>query len=114
MPASVPAHANDPELATLVTLDGSVAACVLGFRIDAETGYLMLLFVHPERRRRGVGAFATRAFLLRLREHGMKYIRCEVRLDNAACLPFADGKLAPVVATRSILRGAFKSLAPSP
>ena len=109
-PASVLPAANDPTLATLVALDGEVAACMLGFRVAPDTGHVALLFVRRELRRRGLAAFATRGFVLRLVEQGLAYLSCEVQLSNAACLPYTDGKLAPVIDSRAIVHSVGKSL----
>ncbi|HQR46105.1 MAG TPA: GNAT family N-acetyltransferase [Thermoanaerobaculia bacterium] len=109
-PANVLPAANDPTLATLVALDGEVAACMLGFRAAPDTGHVALLFVRRELRRRGLAAFATRGFVLRLVEQGLAYLSCEVRLSNAACLPYTDGKLAPVIDSRAIVHSVGKSL----
>ena len=107
-PAKVSPDTSDPTLATLITMHGKVAACVLGYRADAETGHIRLLFVRRELRRGGLGAFATRCFVLRLLDLGLTHLSCEVRLSDQAWLPFADGKLGPVADSRLILRSAHK------
>jgi ribosomal protein S18 acetylase RimI-like enzyme len=109
-PANVLPGANDPALATLVELDGEVAACVLGYRATPETGHVTLLFVRRALRRRGLGAFAVRGFVLRLAEQGLTNLTCEVRLSNAACLPFTDGKLASLIESRAVVYTVGKSL----
>ena len=109
-PANVLPGASDPTLATLVALDGEVAACVLGYRAAPETGHVTLLFVRREVRRRGLGAFAVRGFVLRFVEQGLTYLSCEVRLSNSASLPFTDGKLAPLIDSRAVVHSVGKSL----
>jgi ribosomal protein S18 acetylase RimI-like enzyme len=109
-PANVLPGANDPTLATLVALDGEVAACILGYRAAPETGHVTLLFVRREIRRRRLGAFAARGFVLRLVEQGLTYLSCEVRLSNNACLPFTDGKLASLIDSRVVVHSVGKSL----
>ncbi len=109
-PANVQPGASDPTLATLVALEGEVAACVLGYRAAPDTGHVTLLFVRRDLRRRGLGAFAVRGFVLRLVEQGLAHLTCEVRLNNAACLPFTDGKLAPMIDSRAVVHSVGKSL----
>jgi ribosomal protein S18 acetylase RimI-like enzyme len=109
-PATVPPEASDPALATLVAIDGEVAACVLGHRAGPETAYIQLLFVRRELRRQGLAAFATRSFLLRLLDCGIPRVSCEVSLDNTASLPFADAALAPYAEHRAIVHVVRKAL----
>jgi ribosomal protein S18 acetylase RimI-like enzyme len=109
-PANVLPGASDPALATLVAVEGEVAACVLGYRAAPDAGHVTLLFVRRELRRRGLGAFAVRGFVLRLVEQGLAHLTCEVRLSNAACLPFTDGKLAPLIDSRAFIHSVGKSL----
>jgi ribosomal protein S18 acetylase RimI-like enzyme len=91
-PAAFRAEVNDPDLTTLVALDGRAAACVLARRVGGDTAYLSLLFVHPElRRRTRLALFILKRFLGRLLERGIDRMTCEVSVDNAASLAFADG-----------------------
>ena len=70
-PATIRAEDNDADLATVVAIDGQVAACALARRAGPDTAYLSLLFVRPElRRRRWLAAFILKRFLDRLVERG--------------------------------------------
>ncbi len=103
-PAALGPDDVDPELATLVALDGRVVACMLGRRAGPATAYVSLLFVHPDLRRRSwLAAFTLKRFLGRLLAHDIARLTCEVALDNAASLAFVDDGLRRYADHRAIV-----------
>jgi len=68
------------ELARVAERDGNVIGFLLGFAIDGErrTGYIHLVGIHPEFRRRGVGRTLLESF-----ESDCRARRCE-RLKSVA------------------------------
>ena len=102
-PANVAPEDNDPVVATLVAMDGEVAACVLGRQQTAETVYMSLLYVRPELRRSHLSAFALKAFLGRMLARGFTRFSCEISTDNDACLGLAVTNLGEYAEHRALV-----------
>lgn len=103
---------HDPDLATLVAIDGRVVACAMGRRHGADTAYVSLLYVHPDfRRRRALAAFALKRFLARLRARGITRLTCEVDVGNDPSRRFVDGRLARFADHRAPVHVVRKRLA---
>jgi len=115
--ASMPAHdpaeaaiarkrAHDDELFLVATVgDRIVATTMAGY--DGHRGWLYLVAVDPDCRRRGIGRQIVRAAEQRLHALGCPKVNLQVRADNAAVAAFYEAlgyAVEPRVSMGKVLR----------
>lgn len=71
---------------------GEIVGFLLGLVADGEprTGYVHLVGIHPERRRKGVGLELYRTFAERCREAGATRLKAITHVGNEASVRFHD------------------------
>lgn len=76
-------------LARVVEIDGTLVGFLLGFICpDGEVGYVHLVGIHPDFRRRGVAALLYRAFEGDCRREGVKRLKAITTLGNEGSVRF--------------------------
>ncbi len=71
---------------TLTAFEGDrMAGFTIGFA-SGDTGFIYTLDIHPDYRRRGIGAMLIQALEERLRSNGAKRIRLEAAVNNPVAL----------------------------
>lgn len=83
------------ELATVAEEDGRIVGFLFGFistttGVD-KTGYVHLVGIHPDFRRRAVGRLLYEEFLARCTEQGCRRLKAIATLGNDAAIRFHEG-----------------------
>ncbi len=83
------------ELATVAEEDGRIVGFLFGFistttGVD-KTGYVHLVGIHPDFRRRAVGRLLYEQFLARCTEQGCRRLKAIATIGNDAAIRFHEG-----------------------
>mgnify|MGYP000958372646 FL=1 len=83
------------ELATVAEEDGRIVGFLFGFISTksgtGKTGYVHLVGIHPDFRRRAVGRLLYEEFLARCTEQGCRRLKAIATIGNDAAIRFHEG-----------------------
>ena len=97
-----------PMAGVTLTLARDERSRPVGFSLSrtvAQEAELLLIAVHPEHHRRGIGRLLLDAFMESARRHGVSEVHLEVRDGNAAVQMYLDAGFSPVGRRRNYYRG---------